>query len=89
MNKRDYNPCETCIHEEVCQYKKDLYAAQEYVDEVVMSFSNNSDYTEAELRDLPFVHSINIICKYYSLSGRALSEKLSTTTTHLEVPQWD
>lgn len=89
MNKRDYYPCETCTHEEVCQYKKDFYAEQEYVDEVVMPFSNNSGYTEADLHDLPFVQSINIICKYYSLSSRGLSEKLSTTTTHSEVPQWD
>lgn len=93
MNKRDYYPCETCTHEEVCQYKKYFYVAQEYVDvsemplTIGMTVGMTVTSEPQDIHDLPFVQSINVICKYYSLSSRALSEKLSTTTTNLEVPQ--
>lgn len=80
MKGRNYYPCETCLHAEVCQYKAALYSAQNYIDELNAAVAVVYANGECELKnihDLPFVKSTNIVCKFYSVSSEGLSKQFN------------
>lgn len=57
--------CATCAHREVCKFKEDFAKAQTAVNDVMVS---RGDRKTIYLRDIAWIHSVDLRCKHYTYS---------------------